>query len=80
MEDIISEILETILEAVLKSVKVPKIIKYLFIIVICGAVVTLGMFMGLSSDIAPEGRACGFILAVLFMVLGVFLIFETHRK
>lgn len=80
MEDLLSEVVEVVFEALLNSRRVPKIVKYLIIIVVCGLIIGLGLMLGLSSDVMLIGRILGFVLAVLFVLLGIYLISKIRKS
>ncbi len=80
MEDILEAILETILEKLVKSNRVSKIIRYLTVVVVCGFMVGLGVIMGLASNIEIPGRIFGFVLAILFLVLGMYWISRIRKS
>lgn len=80
MEDILSEVVEVVFEALLNSRRVPKIVKYLIIIVVCGLIIGLGLMLGLSNDVMLIGRILGFVLAVLFVILGIYLISKIRKS
>lgn len=79
MEDLLSEVVEVVFEALLNSRRVPKIVKYLIIIVVCGLIIGLGLMLGLSNDVMLIGRILGFVLAVLFVILGIYLISKIRK-
>lgn len=80
MEDLLSEVVEVVFEALLNSRRVPKIVKYLIIIVVCGLIIGLGLMLGLSNDVMLIGRILGFVLAVLFVILGIYLISKIRKS
>ena len=58
--------------------KIPKIIRDIIVILICGSIITIGILCGLDSKIII-GNILGFTLAVLFTILGIHIIKKIHK-
>ena len=57
----------------------PKIIKYLIVVLVTGFIVWLGIYCGLESPML-WGRIFGFVLAVVFLVIGIYMLLKIHKS
>ena len=73
------DILELVFEGLLNSRRVPKIIKYILIILLCGFVIWIGISVGLSSSML-WGKIFGFALAVVFFIICIFWLRKIQRS
>ena len=73
------DILELVFEGLLNSRRVPKIIKYILIILLCGFVIWIGINVGLSSPML-WGKIFGFALAVAFFIIAIFWLRKIQRS
>lgn len=65
--------MEPFLADLINNNKVPKIIRYLIVILICGFIIFLGVFVGINSELL-WGKIFGFVLAIVSLILGIILL------
>ncbi|MEE0060040.1 MAG: hypothetical protein UE295_04350 [Acutalibacteraceae bacterium] len=71
--------MEPFLADLINCSKVPKIIRYIIVMVVVGFIVGLGICCGFSSPML-WGRIFGFALAVVFLVAGIYMIVKIHKN
>ncbi len=72
MDEIIAEILEEVLSEVIGSRKVPKIIRYILLALVIGLLEFIFIAVAINSEMLIGSIIC-YVLAVAFVVLGVYL-------
>ncbi len=69
--------MEPFLAEFIKNNKIPKIVRDLVIVIVCGFIIFLGILVGISSPMV-WGKIFGYILAVMFLIILIYLIMKVH--
>lgn len=73
------DLIELLFNGILNSRRVPKIIKYILIILVFGLLVALGIVAGVNSEMLI-GNIIGFALAIIFLLLGLYMLIKIYRS
>lgn len=71
MSDLIEFVCEFLCDFAIESIIVPKIIKYILVILTCGFVVWAGINMG---------DVLGFVLVAMGLLIGIYMIAKIYRS
>jgi len=71
--------MESILADLINSKRVPKIIRYLIVIITVVLIMLLGLFAGFASEMLV-GNIVGFALAIAGLVAGIYMIRKIHKN
>lgn len=69
----------SIFRKILTNTKVPRIIRYLMVLVAVGFIEVVGINVGIKSDMLA-GNIFGFVMAVIGALLGVYWIIQITRN
>ena len=73
------DLIELVFNGILNSRRVPKIIKYILIILVYGFLVGVGIVIGVNSEMLA-GNIIAFALAFLFLLLGIRMLIKIYRS
>ena len=71
--------MEPFLADLINNPKIPKAIRYLIVLAVTGFIVYIGVDTGINSQLT-WGRFFGFLVAAVFLVLGIVLAIRIHRS
>ncbi len=70
--------MEAFLADLINSKRVPKIIRYLIVIITVVLIMLLGLFAGFTSEMLVS-TILGFVLAVAGLITGIYLTRKVHK-
>lgn len=71
--------MEPFIADIINNSKIPKIIRYLIVLLIAGFIVYIGVETGVNSELLWE-KAFGFLTAIIFLILGIVLAVRIHKS
>ena len=71
--------MEPFIADIINNSKIPKIIRYLIVLLITGFIVYIGVETGINSEMF-WGKAFGFLTAAVFFILGIVLAVRIHKS
>ena len=75
-EEIVSEILELLVS----SNRIPKMIRYLIVALVCGFLIWIGLNIAISVTAMLIGKIIGLIMALLFLGVGIYWISKIRKS
>lgn len=73
------DLIELLFNGILNSRRVPKIIKYIFIILVYGFLVGIGIVVAVNSEMLV-GSIIGVAMAILFLLFGLRMLIKIYRS
>lgn len=70
--------MEPFIADLINDEKIPKIIKYIIVCLLCGFIIVLGILMGINSELL-FGKIFGIILSIVFLIIGIYLIVKINK-
>ena len=71
--------MEPYIADLINNPKVPKIIRYLIVVIVCAFIIYLGITTFIDSPFI-WGKILGIILAIVFLIVGIYLCLKISRS
>ena len=71
--------MEPFLADFINNKKIPKLIRYIFVLLLCGFIIFLGLSIVINSELL-SGKIFGIILSLVFLIILIQEIFLQEKK
>ena len=71
--------MEPYIADLINNKKIPKIIRYIIVIIISGFIINIGIECGLHSKLLI-GNILGYLVSFIFLLIGLYLLYKIHKN
>ena len=71
--------MEPYIADLINNKKIPKIIRYIIVIIISGFIIYIGIECGLHSKLLI-GNILGYLVSFIFLLIGLYLLYKIHKN
>lgn len=71
--------MEAFIAEIINDPKVPKIIRYIIVTILCLFIIILGISCAINSPFI-WGKIFGIILAIFFLIIGIYLYIKIYKS
>lgn len=71
--------MEPFLADFINNKKIPKLIRYIFVLLLCGFIIFLGLSIVINSELL-SGKIFGIILSLVFLIILIYLVLMINKS